>query len=508
MSESFDVVVVGSGNAGISAALSAREAGARVLVVEKAPRAWAGGNTYFTAGAFRVAFDGLDDLRQLIQIDDNEAAKIDLAPYTPAAYLADIKRVTQGHADHDLAKTLAQESRDAAAWLKSHGMRWRLMYERQSFPVDGRIRFWGNLVIGAEDGGRGMVETELAAAEQAGIEVRFETPVMDFSLRDHRIVGVVCGRPDSSNVIEAGAVVIAAGGFEADARRRTENLGEVWGRAHVRGTPHNTGEVLFRALEVGAAPAGQWEGCHAIAWDAAAPHNGDRTITNRFSRQAYPFGLVVNQDGRRFIDEGADFRNYTYAKYGAEILRQRDGVAYQLFDQQTLPFLSRVDYDTAKDSRIEALTVAELEWRIGLPAGSLVASIDDYNAGVQPGPFDPTIKDGKGTTGVEPPKSNWALRYTQPPFVAFKVTCGITFTFGGVRIDDEARVLDSAGVPLPGLYAAGELVGGLFYHNYPGGSGLAAGTVFGRRAGRNAAFLALSGAPAAPGGEYVHERAR
>jgi tricarballylate dehydrogenase len=489
--ETVDVVVVGSGNAGMSAALAARDAGARVLVVEKAPRSWAGGNTYFTAGAFRTTYASLDDLRTLVEIDDREAASIDLPPYGPADLAEDVERVTHGRADPELARILADESADAAAWLAAHGVRWRLLYERQSFRVDGRVRFWGNLVIGSEDGGRGLVEAELAAAERSGIELRFDTPVVDLYARDGRIAGVVCGSRGAREVIEAGAVVIAAGGYEADARRRAENLGPAWKHARVRGTPHNTGEVLYRALDAGAAPAGDWEGCHAIAWDAAAPKHGDRLLTNRFSRQAYPFGLVVNADGHRFVDEGADFRNYTYAKYGVEILRQRNGIAYQLFDQQTLPYVSRVDYDTAGDSRIEADSVAELEQRIGLPAGSLIATIDDYNAGVQAGRFDPTIKDGKGTDGVEPPKSNWALPFTHPPFVAFAVTCGITFTFGGVRIDGDGRVLDASGTPLPGLHAAGELVGGLFYHNYPGGSGLAAGTVFGRRAGQAAAAFAI-----------------
>jgi tricarballylate dehydrogenase len=485
----YDVVVVGSGNAGISAALAARDAGVSVCVVEKAPRAWAGGNSYFTAGAFRLGFESLDDLRSLVPLSDEEAEAIELAPYGPEALLADIERVTGGRTDPGLARILAHESRDAADWLRRHGVAWRLMYDRQSFRVEDRVRFWGNLVVGSVDGGRGLIEAELEAARRAGIELRFETPVVDLRQSGGRVTGVVFGDPGTRGhrgVIEAGAVILASGGFEADAERRAAALGPAWRHARVRGTPYNTGEMLFAALAAGATPAGDWSGAHAIAWDAAAPDHGDRAVTNRYSRQGYPFGLVVNAEGRRFLDEGADFRNYTYAKYGAEILHQPGSIAYQLFDQQSLPYVSAIDYDTAVGSRFEADSVAELERLIGTPAESLVRTIDDYNAGVRDAPFDPTRKDGRRTEGVEPPKSNWALRFDHPPFVAFAVRCGITFTFGGLRIDAGARVVDVDGAPIPGLFAAGELVGGLFYGNYPGGSGLAAGTVFGRRAGESA----------------------
>ncbi len=485
--ERFDVVVVGSGNAGVSAALSARERGASVCVVEKAPRTWAGGNTYFTAGAYRTTYESLADLRALVEVSDEDAEIIDLAAYGPDRLFDDLRRVTQGRADPQLARILADESAAAAAWLGDHGVRWKLLVERQSFRVDGRIRFWGNLVLGSVDGGRGLVEAQLAALERAGVELRFDSPMTAFRWTDGRISGVTC---NGSREIEAGAVVIAAGGFESDARRRSENLGEAWSLAKVRGTPNNTGEVLFLALEAGAVAHGDWTGCHAIAWDAAAPPHGDRQLTNRFSRQAYPFGLVVNRDGRRFLDEGADFRNYTYAKYGAEILRQPEGIAYQLFDAQTLPYLSEVDYATATTSRVEAESIEELEAAIATPPGELVRTIEAYNRAVRPGRFDPTSKDGKRTERLVPPKSNWALPYTQPPFVAYAVTCGITFTFGGVKIDPQGRVMRENDEPVEGLFACGELVGGMFYHNYPGGSGLAAGTVFGRRAGRAAVEFA------------------
>jgi tricarballylate dehydrogenase len=257
--------------------------------------------------------------------------------------------------------------------------------------------------------------------------------------------------------------------------------------AKVRGTPYNTGEVLHMALDAGAQPYGNWSGCHAIAWDAAAPPTGDRELTNLFSKQSYPLGIVVNKDARRFVDEGADFRNYTYAKYGAEILRQPGALAYQLFDAKTEPLLRQDEYTAPGVSRYEASTIRELGQKLGVDADELERTVEEFNAAVQPGKFDPAIKDGKGTHGIRPPKSNWAQPLDSPPFFGFAVTCGITFTFGGLRVDTNARVLDRTDRPIGGLYAAGELVGGLFYHNYPGGSGLMAGAVFGRRAGTTAA---------------------
>jgi tricarballylate dehydrogenase len=268
---------------------------------------------------------------------------------------------------------------------------------------------------------------------------------------------------------------------------RAAYLGPQWDVAKVRGTPYNTGEVLRIALESGAQPYGNWSGCHAIAWDAAAPPTGDRELTNLLSKQSYPLGIVVNKYAQRFIDEGADFRNYTYAKYGAEVLRQPGALAYQLFDAKTEPLLRQDEYSAPGVSRYEATTIRDLGQKLGMNADALERTVEEFNAAVQSGAFDPTIKDGKGTHGLRPPKSNWAQALDSPPFYGFAVTCGITFTFGGLRVDADSRVLDQMGLPIQGLHAAGELVGGLFYHNYPGGSGLMAGAVFGRRAGATAA---------------------
>jgi tricarballylate dehydrogenase len=269
---------------------------------------------------------------------------------------------------------------------------------------------------------------------------------------------------------------------------RAAHLGPNWDVAKVRGTHANTGEVLEAALRHGAQAYGHWSGCHAIQWDAQAPPTGDLEITNRFSRQSYPVGIVVNRRGERFLDEGEDLRNYTYAKFGAEVLRQPEGVAAQIFYATTTPLLRTIDYDAPGATRVEADTLGELAERLGFDRAGLERTVAQFNAAItQDVAFDPAVRDGRRTRGIAPPKSNWALAIDTPPYLAFPVTCGITFTFGGVRVDADAAVLDTAGRRIPGLFAAGELVGGLFFHNYPGGTGLTAGAVFGRRAGWAAA---------------------
>src|SRR5215210_2534553 len=474
----------------MSAAHAARERGCRVLVLEKADPDWSGGNSAFTAGAIRVAHDGLDDLGRIAEgLDDDLRTRTDLEPYTADEFRADMRRVTLGRGDEAMAKVLVEDSGPAVHWLSDRGVRFRLMYERQSYEVEGRHRFWGGLVLGTVDGGEGLMAQHRAAAERTGIELRHEAAVDDL-LQDEAgaIRGVVVRRPDGAREeLRAGAVVLAAGGFESSPRLRAAYLGPNWDVAKVRGTPHNTGEVLEAALAHGGQAYGNWSGCHAIQWDADAPPTGDREITNRFSRQSYPVGIVVNRDGRRFVDEGADFRNYTYAKYGAEVLNQPEGVAAQVFDAQTVPLLRTIDYEAPGAARVDADTLGELADGLGVDREGFERTVADFNAAIQPGEFDPSVKDGKRTVGIAPPKSNWALPIERAPFTGFRIACGITFTFGGVRVDDGARVLDAAGRPLPGLCAAGELVGGLFFHNYPGGSGLTAGAVFGRRAGSSAA---------------------
>jgi tricarballylate dehydrogenase len=300
---------------------------------------------------------------------------------------------------------------------------------------------------------------------------------------------VVARTANGLETIPAGAVVLAAGGFEANVEMRTRYLGPNWDMARVRGTPYNTGDGIRMALDIGAQPWGHWSGCHSVQWDLNAPWHGDRKVGDNFQKHSYPVGIIVNIHGRRFVDEGADFRNYTYVKYGKEVIQQPRRAAFQIFDQKVVHLL-REEYRIREVTKAEAGTLEELARKLEIDVDGFVRTVREYNAAVQPGPFNPAVKDGKGTVGIAPPKSNWAQPIDTPPYLGYAVTTGITFTFGGLRISPEARVIDCEQHPIPGLYACGELVGGLFYNNYPGGSGLMAGSVLGRIAGRSAAAFA------------------
>jgi tricarballylate dehydrogenase len=469
----------------MSAAQAASERGARVLVLEKAPRPRAGGNTYFTAGAMRVVHEGLESLRPLLARPRAERLDVtELGRYTVEDFRQDLLRLTGGRCDPMLAEVLVEDAADVVPWLRSKGIRFELLFDRQAYLVDGTWRFWGGLSLGAVGGGIGLVDAHLAAAERVGIDVLCDSTVTDIRRPASRWE-ISWSTGTEPRTLGTRTLVLAAGGFQGSAERRARYLGSSWVAAKVRGSPYNTGEILELALEAGAAPHGDWRGCHAIAWDAEAPETGSYTMTNRYSRQAYPFAVVVNKRGERFLDEGADFRNLTYARYGREILVQPDALAFQVFDAKVRHLISPIDYGPA--TRYEGDSLADLAATAGIDQEGFSATIARYNAAVQDGHFDPTVKDGCHTEGITPPKSNWAQRLDTPPFVVYPVTCGLTFTFGGVQIDDRARVISAHGAPLPGLYAAGEMVGGLFVDNYPGGTGLTAGSVFGRRAGWAAA---------------------
>ncbi len=489
---SCDVVVVGAGNAALSAALSARERGASVVVLERAPEEECGGNSRFTAGAIRTVYDGVEDLKKLIpDLTEAEIARTDYGTYTRDQFYDDLGRITQYRSDPDLAELLIERSLETLIWLRGKGVKFLPAYGRQSFKVGDKTRFWGGLTVEATGGGPGLVAAEHEAARRNGIPIHYRTRVLNLLLDERRVIGVHVRHGERSFDIAAKAVVLASGGFEANAEWRTRYLGPGWDLAKVRGTRFNTGDGIRMALEAGAMPWGNWSGCHAVAWDRNAPEFGDLAVGDNFQKHSYPFGIVVNTTGRRFVDEGADFRNYTYAKYGRAILEQPAQTAWQVFDAKVLHLL-REEYRIRQVTKARADSIEELAQKLdGIDRAAFVAEVAAYNRAVrQDIPFDPTVKDGRRTEGLAVPKSNWANVLDTPPFEAYQITCGITFTFGGLRIDTDCRVIDTEGEPIPGLLAAGELVGGLFYFNYPGGTGLLSGAVFGRIAGATAGQVA------------------
>lgn len=531
LSQDWDVLVVGSGNAGFSAAISAAEnlhsadspsAMPRVLLIDKCPESWAGGNSYFTAGAMRFAHAGLADVLPLVDNVDTEelAGNIDLDPYTADDFLDDMDRVTAGRYDKVLGRRLVDDSNETVKWLAGHGVRFQLSFNRQAYKMGDRYKFWGGLCLKTQDGGKGLIEDHQRAAAEVGVTVMYDTAaqriITNPTTGRFEALEVVTSRDGETSSIRATALILAAGGFEASPRMRARHLGEGWELAHVRGTPYNTGEVLEMAVrDLGARRLGDWGGCHSVAWDADSPAGaGDRDKSNEFTKSGYPLGITLNREGTRFFDEGSDIRNYTYAKFGRAILAQPGGVAFQVWDGQGIPWLRDEEYRDEIVRKTYGDTVEELAARLEASEGlesaqRFVETVKRYNEAVSchrqehqglGSKWDPSVKDGLSTQSsriqLDIAKSNWALPLSEGPFMAVKVCCGITFTFGGISVDPDtsAVVSDSrhGNKVVAGVYCCGEMVGGLFHQNYPGGSGLTSGATFGRRAGAHAAALVKS----------------
>lgn len=487
--DQFDVIVVGAGNAALCAAISAREHGAeKVLALEKAPLDERGGNSLFTAGGFRFVHGGLDDLRSdiLDDLSEAETSQIVLPILKKEDYLEDLRRVTEGQTDDTLSELLVGRSRDTMRWMRKNGVRFLPMFGRQSYKVDGKHHFYGGVNIEAVGGGWGLVDQLIKQAERVGVEIRYAT-AMRRLLQDKSgaVTGVHVMGPDGYADIYAKAVVLACGGFEANPEMRVRYYGPGWESCLVRGTRYNTGDGLRAALDIDAQPFGGWSTCHAVQWDISAPPFGDRVVLDNFQKHSYPIGIIVNLKGERFVDEGADYRNHTYAKYGREVMKQPKRAAVQVFDAKTIGMV-RDEYRIRQVTKAEAPTIEELAEKLGIDAKGLSQTVRDFNAACKPGKYNPAILDGVSTSGITPPKSNWALPLDTPPYTGFVVTCGITFSFGGLRINEHGEVQNTSDRTIPGLYAAGEIVGGIFYENYLGGAGLMSGAVFGRIAGSSA----------------------
>jgi len=482
--EAVDVVIVGGGNAGFTAAHAAATRGRRVVLLEKGQQEESGGNSFYTAGAMRIAHRGLDDLIDILEPDERLGRTV-LPAYTRDSFHADMKRITGGANDPDLTETLITDSLTTVQWLHELGLQFRLMYERQAYlDSEQRLVFWGGLAVGTVGGGKGLMAAHTEIASNAGVDVRYGHAGTSLEGEPGQITGVRYVTSDGSNgLLHAQSVILAAGGFEANPALREKHLGPGWRRAKVRGTPLNTGEMLEAAIARGAQPYGDWSSCHSVAWDANADPMGNRELTNQLTRGGYPLGIMVNKGGSRFVDEAADFRNYTYAKYGAEILKQDEGIAFQIFDRSTRALLRTEEYDSRGASVFTADSIESLAQAAGIDPATLARTVKKYNEGITGSqPFNPSVLDGRASK-VAPPKSNWAQPISEPPFYAFPVTCGITFTFGGLRANTNGQVLDEQEAPIRGLLVCGEMLGGLFSGNYPGGTGLTSGAVFGRRAG-------------------------
>lgn len=484
----YDVIVVGAGGAALTAAISARTEGASVIVLEKAPRELRGGNCTFTAGGCKFWHKGLPDILEFLpDLTEQEARSMIVPQESADAWYNKIMEVTEERADPRLTEVLVTESNPTYKWLKDQGFMFELI--TGSAVREGAKLRWPeeHSVLRAKGGGKGLSDTLFDIAGKKGVQILYQTKAVRL-LRDSK--GRVCGTAVQSkggfDDIESKAVVLACGGFESNREWRARYLGPGWDLVRPRGTTFNTGDGLRMALEIGAQPAGHWSGCHASAVDHGRSRlpEGEDIGDLDYKRNHYNLGIQVNVNGLRFLDEGADFRPFIYAKYGTLLFQEPQGTAWQIFDAKVTDRLP-AEYRTS-GSAVTANSVEELADKLSIPA--LTRTIGEFNAAVQEEiPLDFSIRDSRGTVGIIPPKSNWAQKIDKPPFLACQVGCGITYSFGGLKINTRAQVLDGEGEPIPGLYAAGEIVGGIWYKNYTGGGGIANNVVFGRIAGANAA---------------------
>jgi tricarballylate dehydrogenase len=483
------IIIVGSGNAALSAGIASLEKGAEVTIYEKANKKMAGGNTKYTAGAMRFSYESGDQLIDLLNNPNDERLKdTDFGSYTQEKFKNDLLNFNDGRPLSWEQEILVSKSLETIQWLSSHDVKFEPIYSRQSFIKEGKHIFWGGLTLASENEGVGLFDQELAAFLSLGGKIFYENAVSDLLFKDNAVRGIYIGEKK----IESDAVILASGGFEANDDLRNTFIGDDWLNAKVRGTPHNTGDGLKMALKIGAIKHGLYDGCHATPMDLHMKNYGGLDLEPKerknYRKICYFLGIMINAKGQRFLDEGKNFRNYTYAQYGRKVLEQPGHFAWQIFDSKVFDLLYD-EYRFHDAHFVEGKSIDELiEKMDGVDKIETKNTIAEYNNAVDLNTtFDPTVLDGKSTHNLPINKTNWAQRIDDGPFKAFPVTGGITFTYGGLKINDNGSVLNINNKPIEGLYACGELVGGVFFNGYPGGSGLTSGAVFGRMAGYGAA---------------------
>ena len=495
-SQQFDVIVIGGGNAGLIAALSAYEHGAKVAIVEAAPKEERGGNSRFAGSIFRLVHNGISDIETLLDPSAKaKLARVTIGPYTKERYSQDMLRTSRGFCDKEKMVVMMDHSFETVQWMRDKGVKFQLtlnkFYDESKISTEKiDMNPGGCLMVKHE--GVGLTDNLWEAVEKTDIAAFYGSPACDLLTQGDTVTGVKV-RLQASFLEFKGNVILACGGFEACPRLRRQFLGEGWDLVVVRGTRFNTGAMMEKAFTAGAQSSGHFGGCHASPQDLNAPRVGDLKVKDRMSRYSYPYSVMVNLEGKRFMDEGENNFGLTYAKTGAKIGQQSSATAYQIFDQKTLHLLEP-RYETG--TPIQADSLEELANKLGVEKRTFLETMRLYNAATGSNTleaFSPFKLDGQSTGDkLEIPKTNWALPIDQGPFVAYGVTVGITFTYGGLKTDLSGYVLNNEGLRMPGLWAVGEISGGFFAFNYPGGAGLTKGAVFGRMAGKLAAVNALS----------------
>lgn len=455
--EDIDVLVVGGGNAALSAALSARDHHAKVLVIERASEFYRGGNSRHTRD-FRV-----------MNIKGNDYM---IGSYTEEEFLDDLKRVAGGEINEELARLIVRESEDLPEWLNKQGISWQ--------PALSGTLHLARTNIFQLGGGKAMMNAYYRTARKKGIEIWYETMLEDIVIEGNEFKAAKVNRKGEIVTIKAKSIIIASGGFEAN----REWLRKYWGSAAdnfiIRGTPYNQGNVLKLLLDAGVARVGEPDAFHAVAVDGRAPRSDGGIVTRLDS---IPFGIVVNKNAERFYDEGEDFWPKRYAIWGGLIARQPDQIAYSIFDSKVLG-----EFMPSVWKPEQANTIRELAVKLSLDPDKLENTVKEYNNATRPGTFNPRELDDCKTEGLEPKKSHWALKIDKPPFYAYPLKTGITFTYLGVKVNKEARIIMKDGSVTKNMFACGEITAGnVLRRGYLAGFGLTLGATLGRIAGREAA---------------------
>lgn len=496
LDETCDVAVIGGGSAALEAAIAAKQAGAKhVIMIEKAPQSESGGNAQFSHTGFRFVQSGRDEIVDefLPDLDAKTRQRMDLPAYPAEEFMDDLMRVTEKRIDPVLAAALVDNSNAAVRWLRDIGIEWEL--ERPTV-VDDVEYYEAGKNIHPIGGGPGLLRQLREIAFAAGVEIRYDSRVTKVHGNDKMVSGVRVSATDGEYDLHAPAVIACSGGFQASAEMRARYLGQNTDMVKVRGSKHNTGEVLQMLIGLGAKTSGHWQGAHMSPIDSEAPAfetpvrpDGRGNAMNRYD---YPYGITVNILGQRFIDEGENGHSYTYAKTGRAVLAQPNGAAFQIYDEQGVQLFRHGRNVPA--TTFEAATIPELAKKIGIDPAALVRTVDAFNAACRSDvEFQPGILDGKCTVGIIPVKSNWAVPLNHGPYRALPLAGGVTFSFGGIQVDTSARVRNTGNRPIRGLFASGDVIG-LFFHNYPSCTGQTRNVVFSRSAGRLAAgMLAASG---------------
>ena len=458
LTQSFDVLVVGGGNAGLCAAITARRAGARVLLLESATKDFRAGNSRHTR-----------DVRYMHKAATNYVT----GAYTTAEFWEDLRQVTGPETNECLARLTIQASEELEDWATANGVRWQK-------PLRGTLHLArSNLFM--LGGGKAMMNAYYETALKLGVEVTYQSEVTELEICDGQFISARC--TGDRHEIHAKTIVVASGGFEANIPWLKEYWGDAADNFIIRGTKQNQGQMLKELLRHGAKPVGDPRGCHAVALDGRAPKFDGGIVTRLDS---VPFGIVVNKEVKRFYDEGEDFWPKRYAIWGGLIARQPDQIAYSILDAKGLPHFMPSVFPP-----IEAFSIPELATRLSLNPAALANAVNEFNHAVRPGAFDPGSLDNCRTEGLTPPKSHWARTIDTPPYYGYPLRPGITFTYLGATVNEEARVIMQDDRPAKNIFAAGEVMAGnILRKGYLAGFGLTIGAVFGRIAGREAARCA------------------